>query len=63
MIFDCGDLAQELRINNSIVIYLTIFKSTKNYPIMCVGLQTKNPTNVGLDVVNYLNIIKDNIHQ
>jgi len=24
--------------------------------------QTKNPTNVGVDVVNHINILKDNIH-
>ena len=29
--------------------------STNNYPTMCVGLQTKNPTNVGLD--SFISII------
>ena len=44
---DKQDKSQLTQRNDTLTIFPHI-KSTKNYPTMCVGLYTKNPTNVGV---------------
>ena len=50
-----------LYIVDQVIIMATPMKITQQCGYLFY--KQKNPTNVGIEVVNHINIIKDNIHQ